>query len=493
MSDTRELLRLDTDEGKWVVAATVLGTGVAMINGTDVSVALPAIEADLGAGVAALQWILNGYMLTLAALILVGGSLGDRYGRRRVYLVGVSTFAAASLACALAPTVGWLIAARIIQGVGAALLTPGSLAILQSCIVQEDRSAAIGLWSGMTGIAAALGPLVGGLLVEGLGWRWVFLIPIPIATAAIWATVRHVPESSQPEEGPLDVRGGLLAILSLGAVSYAIIAIPEGGWSAPTIGAGLVGVVAAIALVTRELRIEHPMLPFAVFGSRQFRGANLVTFVVYAALGGVFFLLIIHFQTVLGYSPTAAGAAMLPIMGLLLVGSPMAGRLAQRIGPRLPLVAGPALLAVGMLMMGGIETGDRYLGGVAPALVVFGLGLTLTVTPVTATVLAAVDDRFAGVASGINNAVARTGQLLAVAALPVLAGLGGGSFSDPEVFGDGFAVAMAIGAGLSALGAVIAGFSIGPDVLEETSQPDAAGYRHCGVEAPPTVPAGQRR
>lgn len=471
-----------------MLTTTVLGTGVAMLNGTDISVALPSLGQDLGAGVASLQWVFNGYMVTLAALILVGGSLGDRYGRRRIYLLGVAWFAVASILCAVAPSVGILIAARVLQGVGAALLTPGSLAIIQSCFVTDDRSTAIGAWSGLTGIAAAIGPLVGGVLVDSVGWRWIFFLPVPLAVAVLVVGWRHIPESADPDPPPLDWPGGLLAVLGLGTVSYAVIAFPERGWDGVTTMATLAGAAILAAFLIRERATSAPMLPFSIFRNRQFSAANLVTFVVYAALGGVFFLLVVHLQTVGGYTATAAGAATIPVMGLLLVGSPIVGRLAQRIGPRLPLTAGPALLAVGMLMMGAIPPGAAYLTQVLPALVVFGIGLALTVTPVTATVLAAVDDRHAGLASGVNNAVARTGQLMAVAALPVLAGLTGGDFVEPEAFAEGFANAMAIAAGLSGIGAVIAWTMIERHVLADLPEPSME-TPHCGVEAPPTFPA----
>ncbi|HEX7100652.1 MAG TPA: DHA2 family efflux MFS transporter permease subunit [Acidimicrobiia bacterium] len=449
-------LRLGTSSGRWVVATTVMGTGVAMLNGTDVSVALPDLGADLDASVAALQWVLNGYMLTLASLILVGGSLADRFGRRRIYLLGVAWFTVASVLCALAPSSGWLIAARILQGVGGALLTPGSLAILQSCFHPDDRATAIGAWSGLTGIAAVIGPVVGGLLVDAFGWRAVFFLPLPLAIAVIWAGSRHVPESRDPASPRLDWPGALLTVAGLGTSSYAIIAYPESGWSAAVVAATVSGLVFLVGFVVRERVAADPMLPLSVFRSRQFTAANLITFVVYAALGGVFFMLIVHLQTVVGYSATGAGAATMPVSGLLLVGSPLMGRVMQRIGPRLPLTVGNALLAAGMLMMMTIREGSTYLGGVLPPLLVFGVGLTLMVTPVTATVLSAIEDRFSGLASGVNNAVARTGQLLAVAALPVAAGLTGGDFADPVAFAAGFRIAMVVSAVLTGLGALLA-------------------------------------
>lgn len=486
MAAPRSLLTLRSTEGRWVLVTAVMGTGVAMLNGTDVSVALPALGRDLAAGVAALQWVVNGYMLSLAALILVGGSLGDRFGRRRIYLLGVAWFAVAGVLCSVAPNVAWLIAARVLQGVGAAFLTPGSLAIIQSCFVSEDRSTAIGAWSGLTGIAAALGPLVGGLMVDGLGWRWIFFLPVPLAIAVLWVGWRHVPESVDPEPAPLDWPGGTLAVIGLGAVSYAVIAYPERGWDALVLTAAMAGLAVLAGFAFRERSTPAPMLPFSIFRIRQFTAANLVTFVVYAALGGVFFLLVVHLQTVAGYSAAAAGGATIPIMALLLVGSPAAGRLAQRIGPRLPLTLGPGLLAAGMLMMGAIPVGADYLTDVLPSLLVFGIGLTLTVTPVTATVLAAAEDRHAGLASGVNNAVARTGQLLAVAALPVFAGLAGGDFIDPASFAAGFRTAMVIAAGLSVVGAGIAWMMIERDVLVDVPEP-AMETPHCGVEAPPSL------
>ena len=422
-----------------------------MLNGTDVSVALPT-GADpcqrrrpaVGA---------QRYMLTLASLILVGGSLADRFGRRKIYLLGVAWFTAASVLCALAPSPGWLVAARILQGVGGALLTPGSLAILQSCFHPDDRATAIGAWSGLTGIAAVIGPVVGGLLVDAFGWRAVFFLPLPLAVAVIWAGSRHVPESRDPAPARLDWPGALLTVAGLGALSYAIIAYPESGGSPAVVASAVLGVASLVAFVIRERQAPDPMLPLSVFRSRQFTAANLITFVVYAACG---VLHIVHLQTVVGYSATGAGAATMPVSGLLLVGSPPMGRVMQRIGPRLPLTAGTALLAVGMLMMISIREGASYLTGILPPLLVFGVGLTLMVTPVTATVLAAVDDRFSGLASGVNNAVARTGQLLAVAALPVAAGLTGGDFADPVAFAAGFRIAMIVSAVLCGLGSVFA-------------------------------------
>ena len=465
-------IRLSDASGRWVLLATILGSSVAMITGTVVNVALPAIGQDLGAGVAGRQWIVTSYMLSLSALILLGGSLGDRYGRRRVFQIGVVWFAVTSLLCALSPTLELLIAARVLQGVGGALLTPGSLAIIQSSFAKGDRARAIGLWSALGSIGAAVGPLLGGIIVDLLSWQWVFLINVPLAVAVVWISARHVPESRDPTvEGRLDIPGGLTSMVALGGVTYAIIEAPGRGITSPDLLVALVvGLAAGVAFVVAERREANPMLPLSIFASRQFSAANGLTFVVYAALGGVFFLLVQQLQIVLAYSGTAAGAAALPITVLMLLLSERAGALAQRIGPRLPLTVGPALLAAGMLLMSFITEGDSYVTVVFPAVLVFGLGLAATVAPVTATVLAAADERHSGVASGVNNAVARSAQLLAVAVLPVAAGLSGGTSGEitPDVFSAGFTRAMLIAAALAAAGAVLAFLTISNDVLEDT-------------------------
>jgi EmrB/QacA subfamily drug resistance transporter len=471
-----EPVRLGEASGRWVVLATVLGSAVVMVTGTVVNVALPAIGEDLGAGVSGRQWVVTSYLLTLSALILLGGSLGDRYGRRRTFVIGVVGFAATSVACALAPSLPLLVAARVAQGAAGALLTPGSLSIIQASFAPADRARAIGLWSALGGIGAAVGPLVGGLLIDLLSWRWIFLINLPLGALVVLAA-RHIPESrGGAARGRLDLSGALLSVASLGGLTFAVIEAPGRGLTAPPVAAALVGgLLAGAAFAVVERRRANPMLPPGIFASHQFTSANVLTFVVYAALGGVFFLLVQHLQIVLGYSATAAGAATLPITGLLLVLSERAGAVAQRIGPRIPLTAGPALLAVGMVLLGGIDAGDPYLGVVLPAVVVFGLGLSATVAPVTATVLAAAPDAHAGVASGVNNAVSRVAQLLAVAVLPVAAGLGGDLSGDISAarFDDGFTTAMRIAAALAALGAVQAWLTIRSDVLAADDEPAA--------------------
>ena len=376
--------------GRWVLAVAIAGSGMAFLDGTIVNVALPDIGRDFDASASSLQWILNGYLLALASLILLGGSLGDRYGRRRVFVAGAGLFTAASVLCAIAPNVGLLIAARFLQGIGGALLTPGSLAMIEASFRREDRPRAIGAWSGLTGVAAAVGPLLGGYLVDAVSWRAAFLINVPLG-ALVMATAHHVPESRDPTaHGQLDVRGALLATLALGATTYALIEGP-GGLSPTIVLIAGVGVAALAAFLLAERRSPNPMLPLGIFASRQFSAANVVTFVVYAALGGMFFLLVSFLQISLDYSPIAAGAALLPQTVLMLLLSARSGALAQRIGPRIPLTVGPIMIAAGMLLMTQIDPGDSYVASVLPAVVVFGLGLTLVASPVTATALAAVD------------------------------------------------------------------------------------------------------
>lgn len=465
-------LAFDSGPGRWVLATAVLGSGIAFLDGTVVNVALPAIGRDLDATTSQLQWMLNGYLLTLASLILLGGSLGDRLGRRRVFTIGVGWFTAASLLCAVAPSAELLIAARLLQGVGGALLTPGSLAMIEASFRKGDRARAIGAWSGLTGVGAALGPLLGGYLVEAVSWRAVFLINLPIGLFVTAMASRHVPETRDPHaSGRLDYPGAALAAIGLAGTTYALIEAPGKGASTTILLAATVGVLALVAFVVAEHRSANPMMPLTMFSSRQFSAANLVTFVVYAALGGVFFLLVAFLQISLGYSPVAAGAASLPVTALMLLLSARSGALAQRIGARIPLTAGPLVIAAGLLLMTRIAPGDAYATSVLPAVIVFGLGLTLVVAPVTATVLAAADARHSGIASGINNAVSRVAGLLAVSIFPLIGGLTGHAFYDPSAMTDGFHAAMTAAAALSALGGAIAWLTIDDRVLETEPEP----------------------
>jgi EmrB/QacA subfamily drug resistance transporter len=497
-------IRYSSAAGRWVLGITVLGSSIAFLEATVVNVALPAIGEDLGADVAGLQWIINGYLLTLAALILLGGSLGDRYGRRRIFNIGVIWFAVASVLCAVAPNAEILIAARVIQGIGGALLTPGSLAIIEATFYPEDRGRAIGAWSALGGIAAAIGPLLGGWLIEAVSWRAIFFINLPIAAFVVWGAERHVPETRDPTiSGRLDFPGSALASIALAGLTFTVIQAPVDGFDSPMVLTALiVGLVSAVAFVFVERRSPEPMLPLSIFDSRQFSSANVVTFVVYAAMGGVFFFLVVFLQVSLGYSPIAAGAASLPITALMLAFSPRAGALAQRIGPRLPLTLGPIGIAIGMVMMTTIDPGDSYVGSILPAIIVFGIGLTLVVAPITATVLAAADERHAGVASGVNNAVARTAGLAAVAALPLIVGLTGADYEDPAAMTDAFHGAVLACAVLALGGGGLAWLTISNDVLHtapagaegDGDVPDrAATDFNCGVAGTPMRPAREAR
>ena len=474
---------------RWILLATVLGSGIAFLDATVVNVALPTIGSELGASVAGLQWILNSYTLTLASLILIGGSLGDRFGRRRVFLVGVVWFAAASLLCAVAPTAGTLVAARALQGIGGALLTPGSLAILQASFAPRDRARAVGAWSGLSGVAAAIGPLIGGWLVGTGSWRLIFLINLPLAAAVVAVAVRHVPETRDPTSvRGIDAAGAALTAAGLAAVTWALIDAGERGVSGAALAAGVAGLASLAGFVAVERRSRHPMVPLDIFRSRQFTAANLVTFVVYASLGITFFLLIVNLQLLLGYSPMNAGLATLPITALMLALSARAGVLAERIGPRLPMTAGSFGIAAGLALLSRVQEDATYLGTVLPGVVVFGLGLTLTVAPLTATVLASAGARHAGVASGINNAIARGAGLIAIAVIPGLAGLTGGAYRDPAVFANGFRTAMWICAALGAAGGTLAWLLIRDEIPGHADSCPAAKLdrRHyCAVDGAP--------
>ncbi len=491
-----DTLRIGSRAGTWVLIATVLGSGIASLDATVVNIALPRLGDDLGAGFGGLQWVVNGYMLTLASLILIGGSFGDRFGRRKVFSIGVVVFAVASLMCGVAPNIDTLVAARMIQGVGGALLTPGSLAILQASFHRDDRARAIGAWSGFSGVTTAIGPFLGGWLVDAVSWRLVFLINIPLAALVVWIAARHIPESKSPETSArVDALGALLGALGLAGSTYGLI---QHSWSI-----GLVGVAALAAFVIAEWRQHSPMLPLGVFRSAQFSATNAVTLFVYAGLAMALFLIGLVLQTALGYSPLEAGVATLPITALMLAFSARAGGLAQRVGPRLPMTVGPLTIAAGLLLMARIRPGVTYAGGVLPAVLVFGAGLALTVAPLTATVLAAADAEHSGVASGVNNAVARVGGLLAVAAVPLVAGFPADASVGAERLVDGFHTSVVAAAGLVAVGGVIAWLFVRSSVLDDAVVTGTDGavvtgadltiegvpepHYHCGVSAPPPV------
>ena len=437
-------VELASRQGRTLITTVVLGSAVAMLTATVVNVALPTLASDLDAGAAGQKWIVNGYTLTLASLILIGGSLGDRYGRVRIYRIGVAWFALASLLCAVAWNVEALIAFRLLQGVGGALLTPGSLAIIQSTLRDADRGRGVGLWSGMGGLAGAAGPLLGGLLVE-ISWRWVFVVNLPVAVAVL-ALSRWIPETRDPSarDAPLDVGGAILTAVVLGASSYALIEGPENGFSPVEMLAAAAAVAGLIGLWFQERGRDHAMLPLELFTDRTFAVANALTFTVYGGMGVLFFLLSVQLQVTAGWSPLAAGTALLPVTLILLLLSARMGELATRIGARIPLTIGPLVVGLAMLLMTRIGPDAQFATDVLPAVVVFGLGLAFIVAPVTSTALGAVPSERAGAASGVNNAVARTGGLLAVAAIPGLVGLTGDGLSDPTLLDPGFERAMVL-------------------------------------------------
>jgi EmrB/QacA subfamily drug resistance transporter len=491
-------LRAGTTAGRWVLTATVLGSAMVMLDSTVVNVALPTIGRHLHASLGGLQWTVTAYTLTLAGLILLGGSLGDRLGRRKVFLVGVVWFSLASALCGLAPSIGVLIGARVLQGVGGALLTPGSLAIIQATFAPDDRPRAVGAWSGLGGVASAIGPILGGWLVQTAGWRWVFLLNLPLAAAVVAVTVRHVPETrDKAARGGFDVAGAGLAALALAGITYALIESQEPSEMAAVIVAALVGVAAAAGFIVTERRRTRapekvpPMLPLDVFASSQFTAINIITFLVYGAFGGLLFLLVLQLQVVSGFSPLEAGSALLPVTLLMLALSARSGSLAQRYGPRWLLTVGITGTAIGMALMTRIGPGASYVTDVLPAVVIFGLGLTMTVAPLTATVLASADVRHAGVASGVNNAVARAASLVAVAALPAAVGLGAASYHQPARFNHGFDLATTICAVVLLIGAVLSATLINNNVLRPAGvpAPETEAPVNCSVGAPPLLPA----
>jgi EmrB/QacA subfamily drug resistance transporter len=457
-----------TGQGRWVLVATIAGSGLVFLDSTVVNVALPTIGRDFHTGLASLQWTVNAYTLTLAGLLLLGGSLGDHFGRRRMFVVGIVWFAVASVICGIAPSAEALIGARALQGIGGALLTPGSLAIIEATFRPSDRAPAIGAWTGLGGVATAIGPLLGGLLTMTVSWRLVFFINLPLTAIALWAAIRHVPESRAEGEPRLDFAGATLTALGLAGITYALTEGPVLGWtSAAVLISAVAGVAALVAFVLVERFSSHPLLPLDMFRSHQFTAANVVTFVIYGALGGALFLLPIQLQRVVGMSPLEAGTALMPITIVMLLLSARAGRLAQRIGPRLPMTVGPLISAVGLGLLELVRPGASYWTSTLPAVLVFALGLSLTVAPLTSTVLASASEEHAGIASAVNNTVARAAGLIAVAVLPVAAGIGGANSLAPATFSAGFHSATRIAAVLTAAGGVLAFLTI--------RQPDAEG------------------
>lgn len=443
----------------WVLPTTILGSSVGFIDSSVVNVALPAMQRGLETDLGAMQWVINGYLLTLASLILLGGSASDRFGRRRIFMIGTAGFAAASLACGLALSATWLIVARLAQGAAAALLTPASLAIIGATYRGEARGRAIGTWAAAGALTTALGPALGGWLVDTIGWRAIFFINLPIAAAVLLLALKLPRDRGTGRDMPLDRLGGVLAVLTLGLLSYGLITIGEG---ARTLG--ILALTAALAaawlFIRREAAASAPMMPLSLFRSRDFSGANILTIVLYAALGGALFLLPFLLIKVHGYSAMAAGAAFLPFSLIMGAGSRWSGGLVDRYGARLPLVVGPATTAVGFAVLAVSGSDPNYWSGFLPGLIVIGTGMTIAVAPLTTTVFNAAPDDKSGTASGINNAAARAGSLIAVAAL----GLAFDGTAPPDFGGNALARAyrlvMLAAAACAALSALIAALTI---------------------------------
>ncbi|RUL75930.1 MFS transporter [Dyella choica] len=400
----------------WTLVAAILGSSLAFIDGTVVNVALPAIQRELGASTSDAQWVMESYALFLASLLLVGGTLGDRFGRKRIFMLGAGLFMLASIGCSLSSGVLQLIAARAFQGIGAALLVPGSLALISATFPQSERGAAIGTWSAFSGITAAIGPVIGGFLVEHYSWTWAFLINAPVGVVLLAICAAKVPESKGRMEGPVDVLGASLVTIGLAGLVFAFIEAPARGWTAAPIWlAAVIGILALLLFVRVEAHAASPMLPLALFRERNFAGANLLTLLLYAALGGSLFFLPLNLIQVQGYGATAAGAALLPFIAIMFLLSRWTGSLVDRFGSRLPLVIGPTIAAAGFAMFALPATESSYWTAFFPAICILGLGMSVTVAPLTTTVMNLAGRDLAGTASGINNAVSRAAALLAIA------------------------------------------------------------------------------
>ena len=488
VEDVEGGLTLHSTTGRLALVATVGASAMALLDATVVSVALPRIGADFDANVSELQWVLTGYLLALASLILLGGALGDRFGRRRLLVIGTIWFAAASLACGVAPTIGVLIGARVLQGVGAALLTPASLAILQATFRADDRSAAVGAWSGLGGVAGAIGPLVGGWLVAGPGWRWAFLVNVPIAVLVVVFASAAVPETRDRHAAPdIDCVGVALAVVGLASGTWALIEVrPRGGGDPIVLVAAAVAVVTLGSFVRHVRRVRNPLVPPALFRRRRFTVMNLATALLYAALGVAFFLVAYELQVAAGWSPLRAGTALLPATVLILLLSPSSGRLAQRIGPRVQLTVGPIVVAAGLLLLSRIGPHPTWRRDVLPGAIVFGLGLVTFVVPLTATVMGAVGIDRVSIASGVNNAVARTASLAAVAIVPVVSGLAVASGAAEVAHACG--VALVIAAITAALASPVCFVGLSPRLAARRSARKYVGP----VDGPPLQPDPRR-
>lgn len=486
--DVVDQLVLRSHRGRIALAATVGASAMASLDATVVNVALPQIGGDLEADVTALQWVLTGYLLGLASFILLAGALGDRLGRRRVFLIGTTWFAVASLVCGVAPSIEVLIATRIVQGIGGALLTPGSMAILQASFRESDRAVAVGAWSALGGVAGAVGPFVGGFLVDGPGWRWAFLLNVPLSVVVIVCARTAVPESrDQHATGRLDLRGVGLSVVALAAGTWALTEAGMRGWGdAGVLAALVVAVVAMATFVAHVRRDPDPLVPPALFRNRTFSVANVGTLLLYTGIGLTFFLVAYELQVAAGWSALEAGLALLPTTVLMLLLSARSGALAQRIGPRLQLTVGPIVTGAGMLLLTRVDADAAWATDVLPGSVVLGLGLVTYVAPLTATVMAATDPDHVSTGSGVNNAVARSASLAGLAVIPVLAGLPGAVGSDEVT--DAVSTALVIAAGL----AIGAGVAMSVGLARRVHAMRTVRRVHCAVEGPPIEPDPQR-
>jgi EmrB/QacA subfamily drug resistance transporter len=487
ISSSQAGLRLATAQGRWVLLATVLGSAMASIDATVVGIALPAIGRDFRVGLTSLQWVINAYTLMLAGLLLLAGALSDKYGRKRLFMIGAVWFALASVLSGIAPTAATLIAARALQGVGAALLTPGSLAILQASFDPGDRAKAIGAWSGFAGVGTAIGPFIGGWLVAAVSWRLIFFINLPIGALVVATAWRHVPESRDPAAtGRIDITGAALATLGLVGLTYGLIEGPVAGWTKlPVLIVLCCGLLLLAAFVPWERRETNPILPLGLFRSAQFSATNIVTFIVYGAIGGALFLLPVVLQDVSGYTALQAGMSLLPVTAITLALSRRSGALAARIGPRLQMSVGPVFVGCGLALFTFINGSGNYLTEVLPGVLVFGFGLAITVAPLTSTALGAVPAEHASIASAVNNDVARAAGLIAVALLPAAGGITSVVYSHPAQFAAGFHRASLIAAALCVAGGALAALTIRNPARARRAEAAPVAFAHCALEGPP--------
>lgn len=409
-----------TIEGKLILTATILASGMAFLDGSVVNIAIPTIQAKLNATITGIQWVINGYMLMICALILISGALGDRFGRKKIFSLGIGLFITASFLCSISHTIAQLELFRALQGIGGAMMIPGSLSIINIAFEESTRGRAIGLWSGFAGGVAALGPLAGGWLVQTFGWPSIFYINIPLGLIALFLTIRFVPESRNHEATKIDIMGAILIFLSLFGFSYGLISVPDLGWTNVSIITSLiVGVIALIVFILIEQKVKEPLVPFHIFKSSSVIGANFATLFLYFALSGVIFFLVLNFQQVQHYSPILAGLGMLPTILLITFLSGTGGTIADKLGPRIPMIIGPLIVSLGMILLALPERHANYFIQYLPGLILFGLGMSIVIAPLTKSALS-VESKYSGAASGINNAVARVAGLLAVALLGVI-------------------------------------------------------------------------